>query len=165
MAYGADVHEDYDAGVLKEFGLEAGGYFHRGGSSGAGKQPFMALEGYLFWNQYGKRPLVVVGKTNTPYGEHLVERYGRDRNIRFVGGIYDFRKLNSIRHYSYAYFLMVIVWAERIRLCWKPWLPDVLFWHMTISSTVRSWAKMPYIMDLRMQHGDVGRNRPGGVCP
>ena len=104
LAYGADVHEDYDAGVLKEFGLEAGGYFIVVARLEPENNLFMALEGYLASNQYGKRPLVVVGKTNTPYGEHLVERYGRDRNIRFVGGIYDFRKLNFIRHYSYAYF-------------------------------------------------------------
>lgn len=104
LAYGADVHEDYDAGVLKEFGLEAGGYFIVVARLEPENNLFMAIEGYLASNQYGKRPLVVVGKTNTPYGEHLVERYGRDRNIRFVGGIYDFRKLNSIRHYSYAYF-------------------------------------------------------------
>ena len=104
LAYGADVHEDYDAGVLKEFGLEAGGYFIVVARLEPENNLFMALEGYLASNQYGKRPLVVVGKTNTPYGEHLVERYGRDRNISFVGGIYDFRKLNSIRHYSYAYF-------------------------------------------------------------
>lgn len=104
LAYGADVHEDYDADVLKEFGLEAGGYFIVVARLEPENNLFMAIEGYLASNQYGKRPLVVVGKTNTPYGKHLVERYGRDYNIRFVGGIYDFRKLNSIRHYSYAYF-------------------------------------------------------------
>lgn len=104
LAYGADVHEDYDVDVLKEYGLEAGGYFIVVARLEPENNLFMAIEGYLASNQYGKRPLVVVGKTNTPYGKHLVERYGRDRNIRFVGGIYDFRKLNSIRHYSYAYF-------------------------------------------------------------
>ena len=104
LAYGADVHEDYDVDVLKEYGLEAGGYFIVVARLEPENNLFMAIEGYLASNQYGKHPLVVVGKTNTPYGEHLVERYGRDRNIRFVGGIYDFRKLNSIRHYSYAYF-------------------------------------------------------------
>lgn len=104
LAYGADVHEDYDADVLKEYGLEAGGYFIVVARLEPENNLFMAIEGYLVSNQYGKRPLVVVGKTNTPYGKYLMERYGRDRNIRFVGGIYDFRKLNSIRHYSYAYF-------------------------------------------------------------
>lgn len=104
LAYGADVHEDYDVDVLKEYGLEAGGYFIVVARLEPENNLFMAIEGYLASNQYGKHPLVVVGKTNTPYGKYLMERYGRDRNIRFVGGIYDFRKLNSIRHYSYAYF-------------------------------------------------------------
>lgn len=104
LAYGADVHEDYDVDVLKEYGLEAGGYFIVVARLEPENNLFMAIEGYLASNQYGKRPLVVVGKTNTPYGKYLMERYGRDRNIRFVDGIYDFRKLNSIRHYSYAYF-------------------------------------------------------------
>ena len=104
LAYGADIREDYDEGVLREFGLEADGYFIVVARLEPENNLFMAIEGYLASSQYGKRPLVVVGKTNTPYGKHLVERYGRDRNIRFVGGIYDFRKLNSVRHYSYAYF-------------------------------------------------------------
>ena len=104
LAYGADVHEDYHVDVLKEYGLEAGGYFIVVARLEPENNLFMAIEGYLASNQYGKHPLVVVGKTNTPYGKYLMERYGRDRNIRFVGGIYDFRKLNSIRHYSYAYF-------------------------------------------------------------
>ena len=104
LAYGADIHEDYDEDILKEFGLEADGYFIVVARLEPENNLFMAIEGYLASGQYGKRPLVIVGKTNTPYGKHLVERYGDDRNIRFVGGIYDFRKLNSIRHYSYAYF-------------------------------------------------------------
>ena len=104
LAYGADIHEDYDEDILKEFGLEADGYVIVVARLEPENNLFMAIEGYLASGQYGKRPLVIVGKTNTPYGKHLVERYGDDRNIRFVGGIYDFRKLNSIRHYSYAYF-------------------------------------------------------------
>ena len=104
LAYGADIHEDYDEDILKEFGLEADGYFIVVARLEPENNLFMAIEGYLASGQYGKRPLVIVGKTNTPYGKHLVERYGDGRNIRFVGGIYDFRKLNSIRHYSYAYF-------------------------------------------------------------
>lgn len=83
LAYGADVHEDYDVDVLKEYGLEAGGYFIVVARLEPENNLFMAIEGYLASNQYGKRPLVVVGKTNTPYGKYLVERYGRDCNIRF----------------------------------------------------------------------------------
>ena len=33
-----------------------------------------------------------------------MEKYGNKEGIRFVGGIYDFEKLNSVRYYSFAYF-------------------------------------------------------------
>lgn len=64
----------------------------------------MAIEGYLASKENGKRPLIIVGKTNTPHGKELVTKYGNEKSIQFIGGIYDFDKLNSIRHFSYAYF-------------------------------------------------------------
>ena len=64
----------------------------------------MAIEGYLHSKENGKRPLIVVGKTNTPHGKELVEKYGNEKGVKFVGGIYDFKKLDSVRHFSKAYF-------------------------------------------------------------
>lgn len=68
------------------------------------KQTLMAIEGYLHSAENGRRPLIVVGKTNTPHGKELVEKYGHEKGVRFVGGIYDFKKLDSVRHFSRAYF-------------------------------------------------------------
>lgn len=64
----------------------------------------MTIEGYKGSKEYGRRPLIIVGKTNTPYGKLLVKKYGDDPHVKFVGGIYDFKKLNSVRHFSFAYF-------------------------------------------------------------
>ena len=64
----------------------------------------MAISGYIASDLYGKMPLVIVGKTDTPYGKWLVEHYAKYEYVKFVGGIYDFDKINSVRHYSYAYF-------------------------------------------------------------
>ena len=64
----------------------------------------MAIEGYVKSEEYGKRALIVVGKTNTPYGKFLTKQYRRYTHVRFVGGIYEFRKINSLRHFSLAYF-------------------------------------------------------------
>ena len=50
----------------------------------------MAIDGYLASEENGRRPLVIVGKTNTPHGKELVARYGKERSVRFIGGIYDF---------------------------------------------------------------------------
>ena len=36
--------------------------------------------------------------------KYLVNTYRRYEHVRFMGGIYDFNKLNSVRYFSYAYF-------------------------------------------------------------
>lgn len=104
LAYGADIHDNYNEEFLKEFELEADNYYLLVARLEPENNIIMAIEGYLASKEKGKRPLVIVGKTNTPHGKELVAKYGNEKSIRFVGGIYDFDKLNSIRHFSYAYF-------------------------------------------------------------
>lgn len=104
LAYGATIHDNYNADYLKEYGLVENGYFILVARLEPENNIYMAIDGYLASDQYGKKPLVIVGKTNTPYGKKLVEKYGNDPHIKFLGGIYDFDKLNSVRHFSYAYF-------------------------------------------------------------
>lgn len=104
LAYGADIHDNYNEEFLKEFELEADNYYLLVARLEPENNIIMAIEGYLASKEKGKRPLVIVGKTNTPHGKELVAKYGNEKSVRFVGGIYDFDKLNSIRHFSYAYF-------------------------------------------------------------
>lgn len=104
LAYGADIHDNYNEEFLKEFELEIDNYYLLVARLEPENNIIMAIEGYLASKEKGKRPLVIVGKTNTPHGKELIAKYGNEKSIRFVGGIYDFDKLNSIRHFSYAYF-------------------------------------------------------------
>ena len=104
LAYGANIYDNYNPEYLKEYGLEQNNFYIIIARLEPENNIDMAIDGYLASEQYGKRPLVVVGKTNTPYGKKLVKKYGKDNNIKLLGGIYDFDKLNSIRHFSYAYF-------------------------------------------------------------
>lgn len=104
LAYGADIHDNYNEDFLKEFGLEVNNYYLLVARLEPENNIVMAIEGYLASKEKGKRPLIIVGKTNTPHGKELVTKYGNEKSIRFVGGIYDFDKLNSIRHFSFAYF-------------------------------------------------------------
>lgn len=104
LAYGANIFDDYDENILKEYELEPGNYLMLIARLEPENNIFMAIEGYIASNEYGKRPLVIVGKTNTPYGKYLLEKYNRYEHVRFVGGIYDCHKLNSLRHFSSAYF-------------------------------------------------------------
>ena len=104
LAYGADIHEDFKAEYLEEFGLKSEEYYILIARLEPENNIVMAIEGYLHSKENGRRPLIVVGKTNTPHGKELVEKYGNERNVEFVGGIYDFKKLDSVRHFSKAYF-------------------------------------------------------------
>ena len=104
LAYGANIYEDYDASLLKEWGLAPDEYYLLVARIEPENNLYMAIEGYMASKEYGRRPLIVVGKTNTSYGKQLLKRYGGDPHVRFVGGIYDFKKINSVRHFSFAYF-------------------------------------------------------------
>ena len=104
LAYGADIHDDFNPEYLKEFGIKPEEYYILIARLEPENNIVMAIEGYLHSKENGRRPLIIVGKTNTPHGKELVERYGKEKNVRFVGGIYDFKKLDSIRHFSLAYF-------------------------------------------------------------
>lgn len=103
LAYGADIHDDYDPELLKEFDLERDNYFLIIARMEPENNIEMAIKGYLASAQVGKRPLILVGKTNTPFAEELIRKYGNEKSIRFLGGIYDFKKINSVRKYSFAY--------------------------------------------------------------
>lgn len=104
LAYGADIHDDFKAEYLEEFGLKSEEYYILIARLEPENNIVMAIESYLHSKENGRRPLIVVGKTNTPHGKELVEKYGNERNVEFVGGIYDFKKLDSVRHFSKAYF-------------------------------------------------------------
>lgn len=104
LAYGADIHDDYDESLLDEFGLNPYEYYLLVARLEPENNIAMAIEGYLASPENGNRPLIIVGKTNTPHGKELVEKYGKETFVRFVGGVYDFKKLNSVRYYSFAYF-------------------------------------------------------------
>lgn len=104
LAYGADIHDDYDSSLLKEWGLTQNEYYLLVARLEPENNIVMAIEGYLASKENGKRSLIIVGKTNTPHGKELVAKYGKEPGVRFVGGIYDFKKLNSVRYFSYAYF-------------------------------------------------------------
>jgi glycosyltransferase involved in cell wall biosynthesis len=104
LAYGANIYENYREEFLGEYGLEKDKYLLIIARLEPENNLAMAIDGYIASELYGKMPLVVVGKTNTPYGKYLVEHYKQYEHVRFVGGIYDFDKINSVRYYSHAYF-------------------------------------------------------------
>lgn len=104
LAYGADIHQNYHTRYLNDYHLSPNEYYLLVARLEPENNIVMAIEGYLASDENGKRPLVVVGNLNTPHGKELKNKYGKEKSIQFVGGIYNFDALNSIRHYSFAYF-------------------------------------------------------------
>jgi glycosyltransferase involved in cell wall biosynthesis len=104
LTYGANIYNNYTENVLEEFGLVKNAYLLLIARLEPENNIEMAISGYLASMKKTKIPLIIVGKTNTPHGKYLVNKYEDDYNVRFIGGIYDFSKLNSVRYYSYAYF-------------------------------------------------------------
>lgn len=104
LAYGANIYDNYSEEFLKEYGLERNQYLLIVARLEPENNLSMAIEGYIASEIYGKIPLVIVGKKNTPHGKHLVNTYSSYEHIRFTSGIYNFDKLNSLRYFSYAYF-------------------------------------------------------------
>ena len=104
LTYGADIHNNYDVEILKEYNLKPENYYLLVARLEPENNIAMAIDGYIASKENGRKPLIIVGKTNTPHGKELIAKYGNKKSIRFVGGIYDFDKLNSIRYFSYAYF-------------------------------------------------------------
>ena len=62
----------------------------------------MILDGYVKSNQTFE--FVVIGNSDTSYGNHLKTKYSNFRKIKFIGGVYNQDKLNTIRANSNYYF-------------------------------------------------------------
>ncbi|PWG78719.1 DUF1972 domain-containing protein [Pararcticibacter amylolyticus] len=102
IPYGAYVSDTPDSKVLDEYKITEYEY----DLLIARLEPENSIEVILDGVSQAKtgRPFLVIGKHETKYGEYLKLKYSSDESIRFVGGIYDITKLNSIRYYSNIYF-------------------------------------------------------------
>lgn len=102
IPYGANVFEQPNQDVLKEYGLE----IHQYNMLIARLEPENSIEQILDGVMIvdNSTPFLVIGKYNTKYGAYLRNKYENHGNIRFLGGIYDINKLNNLRYFSNIYF-------------------------------------------------------------
>lgn len=103
LPYGADIHEDHDVNLLKEYNLAPHSYYLLIARMEPENNIEMVIQGYIE-SKLQDKPLIIIGKTDTPHGKILVEKYATYPGIRFMGSIYDFKKIDSIRYFSSAYF-------------------------------------------------------------
>ncbi|KAA6342044.1 hypothetical protein EZS27_010180 [termite gut metagenome] len=103
LAYGANIYNNYNEAYLNRYNLIPNSYYLLIARLEPENNIERIIQGYLNCKDRNKQ-LIIVGNTNISHGKYLIKRYGGNDNIRFLGGIYDFEKINSIRYFSYAYF-------------------------------------------------------------
>lgn len=101
IPYGANVFDNPDVEVLKEFDVDKNDYFLLVARLEPENNIEMILNGYS--KSDSKKPFLVIGNHETGYGELLKETFPNNR-IRFLGSIYDDKTVNNLRYYSSAYF-------------------------------------------------------------
>ena len=102
IPYGAFLKNETDDNDLSEYNLIK----HEYNMLVARLEPENSIEVILDGCVLSKTniPFLVVGKIDTKFGQHLVEKYKKNKNILFAGGIYDQEKLSNLRACSNIYF-------------------------------------------------------------
>ena len=99
IAYGASVFSDPEINTLNKYNLKAGDY----ALIIARLEPENNIEMVLrAFQQQNKEHLVVIGNTNSAYGNYLTENF--TKQVTFLGSIYNQEDLNNIRYFSKFYF-------------------------------------------------------------
>lgn len=101
IAYGADPVDHFDEEVISRYGVVSDQYFLLIARLESENNIEMILNGYIMSGDI--LPFLVVGNSDTKYGRFLQAKYA-NKNICFLGGIYDKTVLDNLRHYCTLYF-------------------------------------------------------------
>jgi len=102
IAYGANPVDDLSPVLLEEYQLESQGYHLVVARLEPENNVEEVIAGHLGSKQV--KPLCIVGKHQTPYGNYLKTKFGEKAGVRFLGGVYDKQKLDALRQHSEVYF-------------------------------------------------------------
>jgi glycosyltransferase involved in cell wall biosynthesis len=160
IPYGANLFTTPDAEVLSEYGLEPYGYNLLIARMEPENSIETILDGVAASND--KRPFLVIGRHESKFGYYLKEKFSAFDNIRFLGGIYDFGKLNNLRYFSSLYFhghtvggtnpSLLEAMASNSLIC----AHDNIFNRSILESDAFYFAKEEDIRDL-LNYGDAAK--------
>lgn len=102
VAYGAMLHDDFEESYLEQYNLEKNNYYMLMARLQPDNNFEMILDGFV--KSGITKPFIVVGGYDNKYGKYLIDRYKHRGNIQFIGGLYDYDVLSSLRHFSHRYF-------------------------------------------------------------
>lgn len=101
LPYGADAVYQFDVDVPAVYNLAQDSYLMLVARLEPENNITMILDGYV--KSGTSYPFIVIGNHNNKYGAYLKDRY-KSNDVRFLGGIYDKAKLDSLRCFAKAYF-------------------------------------------------------------
>ncbi len=99
IPYGADPVYTFDPGYLSKYGLVPGEYLMLIARMEPENNIEMILKGHVASGN--KMPFLVIGGYTNQFGKLMHEKFSS--SVKFLGGIYDKRELDALRHYSKAY--------------------------------------------------------------
>lgn len=103
IAYGAELFKTPDETILETYNVES----YRYNLLIARLEPENNIETILdgVANANNQVPFLVIGKHDTNrFGVYLKNKFKNNKNIRFIGGVYNIKHLNNLRYYSNLYF-------------------------------------------------------------
>lgn len=102
IPYGTHRVYKFDENALNEFGLSKHEYYMLIARLEPENNIEVILDGVKVSGV--QQDFLVIGNHNTDYGRFLKVKYKDVPNIRFMGGIYEIDKLNSLRYFCKVYF-------------------------------------------------------------
>lgn len=101
IAYGADLVTQFEQNIVSAYNIAVQQYFLLVARLEPENNIEIILDGYILSED--SRPFLVIGNAETKYGKFLQKKFS-NKNIRFLGGIYNKNVLDSLRYYSALYF-------------------------------------------------------------
>lgn len=102
IPYGAELFDTPKIDYLKEYDIYPFKYYILVARLEPENNIEIILDGYLKSNTL--EPFIVVGNLNNRYARYLIKKYKNHKRIKFIGSIYDYKKLSSLRWYAKLYF-------------------------------------------------------------
>jgi glycosyltransferase involved in cell wall biosynthesis len=102
IAYGASPGTDWDEDIPGEYGMSPGEYYLLVARLEPENKIRMIIEGFL--GSDAPECLVIVGRHDTGYGKSIYKKFADETRIKFLGGLYDRKILDHLRHFSKAVF-------------------------------------------------------------
>jgi glycosyltransferase involved in cell wall biosynthesis len=102
IPYGAHLFVNSDEEILKKYKVNAFNYNMLIARLEPENSIEIILDGVV--NSKNNFPFLVIGKHETKFGVYLKNKFSKNENIYFMGGIYDINELNNLRYFSNLYF-------------------------------------------------------------